>query len=516
MKKKVSIIEPIFSESKVKTAAYVRVSSKSDDQIHSFRSQVAYYSQYISEIPDAVMVDIYTDEGITGTAVEKRDGFKQMLADCHEGKIDRIITKSIARFGRNFTETLKTMRELKRLGVSIYFEEERIDTLDSACETTISTYMMSAELESRTISYNQRWGFRTRAEKGIYNQPHLPYGYYRIDGKILINESEAVIVRMLFDMYVNQDISTVSITKYFNQNKIGGRTWSRSGIVLMLINERYCGDKLLQKKFTTDEFPYHLVVNKGELPQYYVYDSFPKIIERSLYESSYAKWERSRENLSDNQLSANKRYLYTSKIECAECHDKFKRRTYRGEEFWCCRKHLTDRGSCMNKQISKEELDEAFLKIYYKLKNSTDILESYSANLIEMMLNDEISSELLMLDREQHNLSKEKLKILKDNQEGRISDIEKVSKLNEVQMYKSLYEFEKKKLLNQVYENTAYRNNQNLIKLLKDCALIDAFDESIFQKVVQKVLIDQNYIYFQLHNDLTIKIERRKYDGNYS
>lgn len=516
MKKKVSIIEPLLREEKIKTAAYARVSSKSDDQLHSFKSQVAYYSQYINQLEDAVMVDVYTDEGITGTVIEKRNGFKKMIQDCRCGLIDRIITKSIARFGRNFTETLKTLRELKCLGVSIYFEEEHIDTADSASETTISTYMMSAELESRTISYNQRWGFRTRAEKGIYNQPNLPYGYYRMNGEIQISESEAEIVRLLFDMYVNQDMSTVAITKNFNQNKIGGRTWSRSGIVLMLINERYCGDKLLQKKFTTDEFPYHLVMNKGELPQYYVYDSFPKIIDRSLYEASYAKWERNREKLSDDQLSANKRYPYTSKIECAECHDKFKRRAYRGEEFWCCRKHLVDRDSCMNKQISKNELDEAFLKLYYRLKNSIDILESYGSNIVNLLIDDEKTKELMMLEKELHKLNAEKLKILRENLEGKISDIEKISKLNEVQMYRSLYELEKKKVSNQVYECDEYRNNQRLIMFLNHSAPVDIFDEEIFKEIVQKVMIDQNHIHFKLHNDLIIKTERKKYDGNFS
>ncbi|WP_270640105.1 recombinase family protein [Longibaculum muris] len=154
MDKKVSIIEPLSREEKIKTAAYARVSSKSDDQIHSFNSQVAYYSQYINQLQNTIIVDVYTDEGITGTVIEKRNGFKKMIQDCRDGLIDRIITKSIARFGRNFTETLKTLRELKCLGVSIYFEEEHIDTADSVSETSISTYMMSAELESRTISYN--------------------------------------------------------------------------------------------------------------------------------------------------------------------------------------------------------------------------------------------------------------------------------------------------------------------------------------------------------------------------
>lgn len=515
MKKKVNIIEPIFKEDKIKTAAYARVSSKSEDQIHSFKSQVAYYSQYIGQLDNHVMVDVYTDEGITGTLIEKRNGFKKMIEDCKAGKINRIITKSIDRFGRNFTETLRTLRELKHLGVSVYFEKENIDTRDSISEISITSYMMSAEWESRNISNNQRWGFRVRAEQGIYNQPNLPYGYYREDGEIKINEKEADNIRMLFDMYVNQDLSTVTIEKYFKQHKKEGRKWSRSGIVVMLTNERYCGDQLLQKKFTTDEFPYHLVINKGEMPQYYVYDSFPSIIDRSLYEASYAKWEASRGNLSESQLSANKKHTYTSKIKCRECHENFKRRVYRGEEFWCCRNHLTDRSICKNKQIAREELDEAFLRLYYKLQNSLDILEAYGSNLIELLKDDERMQELTNLDKELIKLNQEKMKVLYDNMEGTINDTEKISRMNEIHMYKSLYELEKKKILNEIYEGSSVENNLKLIRLLKYSGQIEVFDEHIFQKIVKVIMVDQDYIYFHLYNDLSIKIERRKYHGNY-
>lgn len=515
MEKKVSIIEPIRMKHTIKTAAYARVSSKSDDQIHSFGSQVAYYTEYIGQLKNHILVDVYTDEGITGTVIEKRTGFKEMINDCKKGKIDRIITKSIDRFGRNFTETLKTLRELKCLGVSVYFEKENIDTQKSNSEISISSYMMASEWESRNISNNQRWGFRTRAEQGIYNQPHLPYGYYREGDEIKINEDEAFIVKLMFDMYVEKDMSTVAIEKYFNKNRIGNRKWSRSGIVLMLINERYCGDQLLQKKFTTDEFPYHLVQNKGELPQYYVYDSFPAIIGRTLYEASYDKWEKSRSELSEEQLSANQRYTYTSKIECCSCHKKFKRRVYRGEKFWCCTNHLKDRGICMNKQITEKELNEAFLRMYHKLHNSLDKLEAYGDNLAEFLMSDEKLNELTNLDKELTALHHEKVKILQANIEGYMTDIEKITKLNEIHMYKSLYELEKKKLLNETYECDSVLNNKRLLYIIQNCGHIQEFDEHIFQTIIKAIMVNQDFINFKLYNGLDIKVERRMYDGNY-
>ena len=205
----------------------------------------------------------------------------------------------------------------------------------------------------------------------------------------------------------------------------------------------------------------------------------------------------------------NKRYPYTSKLNVQNVMKNLSEELIGELSSGSCKKHLVDHDSCMNKQISKEELDEAFLKLYYKLKNSIDILESYGRNIVKLLMDDEKEKELMMLDKELHNLKAEKLRLLKENLEGKISDIEKISNLNEIQMYKSLYELEKKKVLNQVYESAEYRNNQRLVDVLRHSASIDTFDEVIFHEIVQKVMIGQNHIYFQLHNDLMIKSERK-------
>lgn len=514
--KNVDIIERLPKTKITKIAAYARVSSNSDDQIHSFKSQVAYYMEYINALSNAQMSGIYTDEGITGTSIIKRDGFKKMISDCESGKIDRIITKSISRFGRNFTETLMTLRKLKSLGVSVYFEKENIDTADTESEMSITMYAVHAEWESRNISYSQKWGFRTRAEKGIFNQPNLPYGYKRKDGSIIVDEEKSKIVRMLFDMFVNKDHSITYIEKFFNQNMIGDRKWTRSGILIMLSNERYCGDQLLQKKFSPDVFPYRLSPNKGELPQYYVYDSFPKIISRKLYEESNEKLQKIRARLNENQLMPNQKYLYTGKIECGECHKKFKRRMTEGKERWSCSQHLKDIEKCSVKEIRKREIDDAFLQIVSKLKNSNDILQEYGKQMRRILINGENKEELQKIEDELFKLDKEKLKILSDYAETTISETEKIKRVNAVQNYQFLYELEKQKLLNDIYQSGGIFENQRLLEILKDIEIEEKVDEDIFTTIVDKLVIDQDIIRFHLKNGLVLKVMRRKYHGNYS
>ena len=300
MKKEVIIIEPTIKEEPPKVGAYARVSSNNVNQVNSYHSQVNYYEEYIQKGRNAYFSGMYTDKGITGTSIEKRIGFQKMMADAKHGKLDCIVTKSITRFGRNVTETLFALRELKAYGVSVYFEQEDIDTATVTGELKIAMNAFLAESESKTISQTAKWSFRKRAEKGYFNQPNLPYGYYRKDETIMIDEHQARVIRLLFKLYIVKDLSIEKISKAFNRHHVGNRKWSRSGITWMLSNERYCGDMLLQKKYSPEVFPYKLTLNKGELPQYYVYDSFPKIIERDIYDRSVKKMENARKNLSES------------------------------------------------------------------------------------------------------------------------------------------------------------------------------------------------------------------------
>ena len=203
-KKRVITIEAaeMSQDIKLRVAAYARVSSASDDQLNSFAAQNKYYTSLISAKDNWSMVDIYADECITGTSVEKREDFKRLLADCRRGKIDRILVKSISRFARNTKECLESIRELKSLGVSIYFEKENIDTATMSGEMMTALFASFAQAESESISGNMRWSYQKRMQSGAYVPSSVPYGYTMIDGKMEIDVERARIVCEIFADYL--------------------------------------------------------------------------------------------------------------------------------------------------------------------------------------------------------------------------------------------------------------------------------------------------------------------------
>ena len=173
-----------------RVAAYARVSTDLDEQVSSYEAQIDYYSKYILARPDWVFVKVYTDEGITGTSMKKREGFKEMVADALAGKIDLIITKSVSRFARNTVDSLTTVRKLKEKGVEVYFEKENIWTLDSKGELLITIMSSLAQEESRSISENTTWGKRKQFQDGKFSMPYSSFlGYDKgPDGTLVVNK----------------------------------------------------------------------------------------------------------------------------------------------------------------------------------------------------------------------------------------------------------------------------------------------------------------------------------------
>ena len=187
---------------KLRVAAYARVSSASDDQLNSFAAQNAYYTSLISSKENWSMVDIYADEGITGTSAEKREDFQRLLADCRRGLIDRVLVKSISRFARNTKECLEAIRELKSLGVGVCFEKENIDTATMSGEMMTALFASFAQAESESISGNMRWSYQKRMQSGTFLPSSVPYGYRICNRQIVIDEEEAKIVRRIFKDYL--------------------------------------------------------------------------------------------------------------------------------------------------------------------------------------------------------------------------------------------------------------------------------------------------------------------------
>ena len=288
---------PKMSQNKRKVAAYARVSTDNEEQLSSYAAQVDYYTRYIKSKLEWDFVDIYTDEGITATNTKKRDGFKRMVKDALDGKIDLIVTKSVSRFARNTVDTLTTVRKLKEKGIEVYFEKENIYTLDSKGELLITIMSSLAQEESRSISENTTWGQRKRFADGKVSLPYKKFlGYERgEDGIPQIVEKEAKIVRLIYRLFL-EGRTTNGIATHLTRLKVptpaGKEKWTTSTIKSILTNEKYKGDALLQKSYTVDFLTKKKKKNEGEVPQYYVENSHEAIISPEVFDMVQYEFEK--------------------------------------------------------------------------------------------------------------------------------------------------------------------------------------------------------------------------------
>ena len=357
---------------KLRVAAYARVSSSSEDQLNSYRVQNQYYSELISSNPDWEMADIYADEGITGTSVEKREDFQRMMQDCRKGKIDRILVKSISRFARNTKDCLAAVRELKELGVSVQFEEQGIDTSKVSSEMVTAIMASLAQKQSESISGNVKWGVQKRIQDKTFVTCKEPYGYRLVDRRLCIVESEAIIVRMIYEKYlagismefIRDQLNIANIPFRENERQRG---WTRKAISYILSNEKYIGDSLWQKTYSGDTFPHTQRKNKGEKAKYYVEGTHAAIVEKSVWNAvSELRMQRAGEKHPETYCAP---VPFRQKIICGCCNSLFRLRQNKGRTYWSCRQHDTDRTICSNSQIPETVFQEAFCRLYYKLKH---------------------------------------------------------------------------------------------------------------------------------------------------
>ena len=287
--------------SKRRAAAYARISTDHEDQVTSYEAQVEYYTYYITERSDLEFVEVYTDEGITGTSINKRKGFIRMITDALAGHIDLIITKSVSRFARNTVDLLSTIRLLKEHGVEVFFEKENIRTFDCRGELLLSIMASIAQEESRSISENCKWGQRRRFAEGKVTVPFKRFlGYDRgEDGNLVINEEQAAVVRRIYEMFM-QGSTPYAIAKALTEDGVptpgGKEVWSRNVVKSILTNEKYKGDALLQKVFTVDYLTKRKKKNTGEVTRYYVEGSHEPIIPPKLFDEVQAEMERRKNN----------------------------------------------------------------------------------------------------------------------------------------------------------------------------------------------------------------------------
>lgn len=274
---------------KLKVAAYCRVSTNHEEQESSLETQISYYGKLIAEREGWQLVKIYAERA-SGTQVHKRPEFMKLIKACKQGKIDLILTKSISRFGRNTLDTLKALYELFTLGVKVYFEKENINNFDKEIRTMMGIYAGFAQEESKNMSDNIKWGIRKRMrESKVCLNCTRFLGYDKDEnGRLVVVEPEAVIVRKIFELYLN-GFGVRKIKKYLEENSIktvtGKDTWSTSTIDRILSNEKYVGDVLMQKSFTEDFLTGKRKKNEGELDMFFIENDHEAIVSREVFEA---------------------------------------------------------------------------------------------------------------------------------------------------------------------------------------------------------------------------------------
>lgn len=340
-----------------RVAAYCRVSSGKDAMLHSLSTQVSRYSEFIQRHPGWAYAGVYADEALTGTK-DDRPEFQRLLADCRAGRIDRVLTKSISRFARNTVTLLETVRELKELGVAVYFEEQNIDSLSGDGELMLTILASFAQEESKSVSDNCKWRIRKDFSEGKPMNLPLLYGYRREKGRIVIDEREAEIVRFIFRSCLN-GMGKGRITEELREQgvpcRLGGE-WQTETVGGILKNEKYTGDALLQKTYIENHLTKRKCFNRGELPQYYAESTHPAIIDHEMYEKVQVLIAERREK-TNVQKDVTARYPFSGLIVCGCCGAHYHRRTNPTRITWQCVTYLR-RGKkhCAAKQIPEETL----------------------------------------------------------------------------------------------------------------------------------------------------------------
>ena len=378
--------EDIFAvENEQRVAVYARVSTDDPRQTSSYELQKNHYHDVISKSPNWKLVQIYADEGISGTSAEKRDDFNRMITMCELKQIDLILTKSVSRFARNVKETLEYVRKLKLLGVGVVFQKEGINTLSMGDEMLLNTFSAIAQEESVSISQNVRFSIKKKMESGEYINGCVPFGY-RLENKVMIPfEPEAEIVRSLFQGYLN-GASLTELCRYLEKQSISprnqGAKWNVRVVSKMLSNEKYIGDSLYQKKYRETTVPFTQHINYGQEEQYYATGTHEGIVDKEIFASVQELLKKRRELYSRPEVAPAK-YPFTHRIQCSECGTFYRRRIVNGSVVWGCNQHIEDRTACDSHYYREDRIMDAFIGIIHRLRFAEEGIIAESIELTE-------------------------------------------------------------------------------------------------------------------------------------
>ena len=490
----------------LRVAAYCRVSTDSEDQLNSFAAQQSYYNDYIRKHDNWQLAEIYADEGITGTSAAKRDDFQRMLSDCRRGRIDKVLVKSISRFARNTKECLESIRELKALGISVFFEEHNIDTKMVTSEMLTAVLASCAQAESESISQNMNWSIQNRMQKGTFNTCRAGTGFLLSkDGLMVMPEAVPVIQSIYLDYL--QGFNSREIAERLNGENALGRSWNRKLVDYILTNERYAGNALLQKKYRTDTFPRVKKPNRGERPMYYVQGSNPAMVEQKLFDQA-ADLRRSRRR-DPVQVQAR---TFSKRLSCECCGSLLRSKKVSGTWYWVCRTHEESVDKCSLLPVAEAEIEKAFMRLHFNLKNHPEVLD-YLIRQERRISNRQMlwGAEIIEINKRISDIISQSHRLTAMNKGGSVDPDIFIAKSNQLaeQLRKAK---QQKERLQKMEDNDLIEKTEQIQEALLEAAeLPETFDAELFCELIETIIVQSNTkIRFRLINGIELpeSIER--------
>ncbi len=496
---------------KLRVAAYCRVSTDSDEQATSYEAQIEHYTEYISKNPDWVLAGIFADEGITGTNTKKRTEFNRMIDECMDGNIDMIITKSISRFARNTLDCLKYIRQLKEKNIPVFFEKESINTMDSKGEVLLTIMASLAQQESQSLSQNIKLGLQYRYQQGHVQVNHNRFlGYTKdADGHLIIDPNQAEIVRRIYREYL-EGFSMDKIAAGLERDGVltgaGKVKWHTSTINKILRNEKYMGDALLQKTYTTDFLTKKRIKNNGTVPQYYVESDHEAIIPKDIFllvQEELVRRRVVRTSKNGKRRSYSCKHCFAQMVFCGDCGEFYRRVHWNNRGcksiVWRCCSRLENTGhACRSRTVNEGLLEQVSIDaINQVLCEKDDFLKTLQSNIATVIRQgDTLSPEVI--DERLQELQKELLK--KANQKDdydaiadeilRLRDMRKQAEVNSTRMDEQL------KQINSL---------QDFIK--SQPTIVTEFDELLVKRLIAKITVFESQFIVEFRSGITIEIE---------
>ena len=492
----VTVIDKIDTEPvKLRVAAYARVSSDSEDQLNSYIAQVDFYTKYITTHEGWELVDIYADEGLTGMETRHRDDFNRMIQDCRDGKIDRVLVKSVSRFARNTQEYILYMRELLRLGITIYFEKENLNTGKMSNEQAAAIYGAFAQMETTGHSQNMRVSNRIRMEKGLYILQQAPFGYKMVDGELVIIPEEAEVVREIYKAYLSgqgkQDIAKALNVRGITKG-VGNGQWCMSGIDYILSNITYTGNQIWQKSFSADVIPFKKVPNRGEKPKYYVEDCCPAIISQEEFDLAQALTQKRLESKSPRTDVDSP---FKGHIFCSECGYSCRAKNIRGKRYWMCRGRNIGKELCPVPQVSDEDIAKAIERFCLKLRHARGTILAPSLKMLRELQERELrtNSKISEIDAELSRLTERNRVLATLKAKGYMDPALFLSEQNEVNSKAWGLRKLRRDIIDRTHNNKPIQQTEMMLEYLAslpDTAATSAPD--IFTMLIDRILLAPN------------------------